>query len=162
MRAIPFILLLAVGCRVYNFTGADIHPDAKTYSIEQFEVRAPLAGPVSGQVFTETLKDLMQAQTPLSLVRADGDVHYEGSIVGYDVQPVAIQSNEVAALNRLTITVKVSYLNSFDEKKNKEFSVSRFADYNSGEDLSSVESALLETISGQLAQDIFDRTLGDW
>jgi hypothetical protein len=147
---------------VYNFTGADIPAEAKTYSIDQFEVRAPLAGPVSGQVFTETFRDLMQAQTPLDMVRSAGDLEYSGAIIGYDVQPVSIQADETAALNRLTMTVKVQYVNSFDEKKNKEITVTRFADYSSSDDLSSVESELVEIISGQLAQDIFDRTLGDW
>jgi len=78
------------------------------------------------------------------------------------VQPVAIQSNETAALNRLTITVKVVYINTLDEKKNKDLTVTRFADYESSSELSAVESELLATISEQLAQDIFDRTLGDW
>ena len=155
-------MLLLVGCKIYNFTGADIPAGAKSYSVLQFEVRAPLATPVSGQVFTETFRDLMQAQTPLNYATSAGDLQYEGAITGYDVQPVAIQSNETAALNRLTITVKVVYINTLDEKKNKNLTVSRFADYTSSSELSTVENDLLGTISEQLAQDIFDRTLGDW
>lgn len=96
------------------------------------------------------------------MVRASGDLEYSGAIIGYDVQPVSIQANETAALNRLTITVKVNYINNLDEKKNKELTVTRFADYDSATDLSAVESELVTEISGQLAQDIFDRTLGDW
>lgn len=156
------LLLLSGGCRVnYSFTGGDVG-NARSLSVDLFEARAPLATPGSAQVFTETLRDLLLAQTPLKLAREDGDVRYSGSLVGYDVQPVNIQSNETAALNRLTITVSITYVNTLEPKKNAEFTVARFADYESTQDLVSVEEQLVSTISKQLAQDIFDRTLGSW
>jgi hypothetical protein len=154
--------VLAAGCRVnYSFTGGDVG-NARTVSVELFEARSPLATPQSAQVFTETLRDLLLAQTPLKLAREEGDVQYSGAIVGYDVQPVSIQANETAALNRLTLTVKVTYVNTLEPKKNSESTFSRFADYESSQDLVSVEDNLVEQISEQLAQDIFDRTLGNW
>ena len=156
------VIMLAAGCRVnYSFTGGDVG-NARTVSVELFEARSPLATPQSAQVFTETLRDLLLAQTPLKLAREEGDVQYSGAIVGYDVQPVSIQANETAALNRLTLTVKVTYVNTLDPKKNSESTFSRFADYESSQDLVSVEETLVEQISEQLAQDIFDRTLGNW
>ena len=156
------VIMLAAGCRVnYSFTGGDVG-NARTVSVELFEARSPLATPQSAQVFTETLRDLLLAQTPLKLAREEGDVQYSGAIIGYDVQPVSIQANETAALNRLTLTVKVTYVNTLDPKKNSESTFSRFADYESSQDLVSVEENLVEQISEQLAQDIFDRTLGNW
>ena len=163
MRLILAVLIvLAAGCRVnYSFTGGDVG-NARTVSVELFEARSPLATPQSAQVFTETLRDLLLAQTPLKLAREEGDVQYSGAIVGYDVQPVSIQANETAALNRLTLTVKVTYVNTLEPKKNSESTFSRFADYESSQDLVGVEDNLVEQISEQLAQDIFDRTLGNW
>lgn len=164
MRKITLFLLIALSasCRVnYSFTGGD-PGNAKTMSVELFQARAPLATPNSAQVFTETVRDLLLAQTPLKLARENGDVQYSGSISGYDVQPVNIQANETAALNRLTITVSVIYVNTLEPKKNTEFTVARFADYNSSQDLTTVEEQLVTDISKQLAQDIFDRTLGNW
>jgi hypothetical protein len=156
------VIMLAAGCRVnYSFTGGDVG-NARTVSVELFEARSALATPQSAQVFTETLRDLLLAQTPLKLAREEGDVQYSGAIVGYDVQPVSIQANETAALNRLTLTVKVTYVNTLEPKKNSESTFSRFADYESSQDLVSVEENLVEQISEQLAQDIFDRTLGNW
>jgi hypothetical protein len=78
------------------------------------------------------------------------------------VQPVSIQANESAALNRLTITLNVVYVHTLDPTKNTTFTVTRFADYNSTQDLVTVEEQLVRVISNQLAQDIFDRTLGNW
>ena len=101
-------------------------------------------------------------QTPLKLKKAEGDVQYSGSIVGFDVQPVSIQANETAALNRLTMTVAVTYINTLEPKLNTEFNVTRFADFDSSQDLVSVEQQLVGEISKQLAQDIFERTLGNW
>ncbi|MCB9183011.1 MAG: LptE family protein [Flavobacteriales bacterium] len=145
----------------YSFTGGD-PGNARTLSVELFQARAPLATPSAAQTFTETVRDLLLAQTPLKLAQTEGDVQYSGSITGYDVQPVNIQANETAALNRLTITASVTYVNTLEPKKNTEFSVSRFADYSSSQDLTAVESQLVTEISKQLAQDIFDRTLGNW
>ena len=44
---------------------------------------------------------------------------------------MAIQGDETAAMNRLTITVSVSFTNKFDETQNFEQSFSRYADYSS-------------------------------
>lgn len=165
MNKLCALLLLAHllgGCRVnYSFTGGDVG-EARTMSVDLIEARAPLATPLSAQVLTESVRDLLLAQTPLKLKQAGGDVQYSGSLTGYDVQPVSIQANETAALNRLTMTVRITYINTLEPKKNKEFSVSRFSDYDSAQDITSVEEGLAREIGRQLAQDIFDRTLGDW
>ncbi len=156
------VLLLLTGCSVnYGFSGGDVG-NAKTMSVELIEARAPLATPLSAQLLTESVRDLLLAQTPLKLKQSEGDVQYSGALVGYDVQPVSIQANETAALNRLTMTVQVTYINTLDPKKNKEFTVARFADYDSSMDITTVEERLAREIGNQLAQDIFDRTLGEW
>ena len=160
--AIILFVLLAASCRVnYSFTGGDVG-NARTMTVELFQARAPLATPNSAQVCTETVRDLLLAQTPLKLARENGDVQYSGSITGYDVQPVNIQANETAALNRLTISLSVTYVNTLEPKKNSEFTIARFVDYDSSQDLAAVEEQLVAEISKQLAQDIFDRTLGNW
>ncbi len=163
MKHAALLLIIALAsCRVnYSFTGGD-PGNARTLSVDLFQTGAPLASPNVAQVCTETVRDLLLAQTPLKLARTEGDVQYTGTIVGYDVQPVSIQANESAALNRLTITLNVTYVHTLDPTKNTTFTISRFADYNSTQDLVTVEEQLVRVISNQLAQDIFDRTLGNW
>ncbi len=167
-RPFLFTILLAISvtlssCHIhYGTSGGEVPAGAKTLSVALFDARAPLCTPQSAQTFTETLRDLLQAQTPLNLTRTDGDLQYEGAIIAYDVQPVAIQANESAALNRLTISVSVHFTNTLDPKKSGDINASRFADYNSSQDLSAVEIQLVQDISKQLAQDIFDKTLGNW
>ncbi len=163
-KALLLVLpLLLTACSVnYGFSGGSVPIGAKTMSITLFDARAPLCTPQSAQTFTETLRDLMQAQTPLKLQSRDGDLQYEGAITGYAVQPVSIQASETAALNRLTITVSVHFTNKLDPKASADISASRFTDYSSAQDLSTVQDGLVRDISKQLAQDIFDKTLGNW
>lgn len=160
---IIFMVLFCVGCKVnYSFSGASISPEVKTISIEYFANRAPLANPLTSQKLTETLKDLFISQTSLTLVKKQGDLQFEGEIIGYRTAPMAIQGNETAALNRLTITVSVRFKNQKDKKQNFESNFTRFADFASSENLTSVEEGLIEEINDQLVQDIFNKSVSNW
>ncbi len=156
-------LALFAGCKInYSFSGASIPPEAKTVSVQYFQNNASLAPPTLSQTFTEALRDKLSSQTRLGLLNSGGDLAFEGSIINYSTSPIAIQSSDQAALNRLTITVNVKYTCSFDEKKNFEQSFSRFYDYSSTQSLSAVEDMLIRNINEQLVQDIFNRALNDW
>lgn len=146
----------------YGFSGASIPPEAKTVSVQYFQNVASLAPPTLSQTFTEALRDKLSSQTRLALVNKGGDLNFEGSVTGYSTAPIAIQSTDQAALNRLTISVNVKYTCTFDEKKNFEQSFFRFSDYNSSQSLTAVETDLIQRINEQLAQDIFNRALNDW
>lgn len=146
----------------YSFTGASISPEVETVSIDFFPSYAPLAPPIAAQLFTESLKDIFLSQTNLTLVKSNGDLQFSGSIVGYNNQPVAIQGNERAALTRITMTVKVKFVNTKDESQNFETNFSRFEDFETSRDLSSVEQELLNSINDQLTQDIFNKAVTNW
>ena len=97
-----------------------------------------------------------------NLTTEDGDLAYEGVISNYVVQPISIQGNQTAAQNRLTITVQVTYRSKVEEGKDFEQGFTRFADFQSSQDLSSVETQLIDDIFDQITQDIYNKTLGDW
>ena len=163
---LTFALLLLVffsSCKInYSLSGASIPPEAKTISVLYFQNSASLAPPTLSQSFTEALRDKLSSQTRLTLVSKGGDLNFEGSVTGYSATPIAVQSTDQAALNRLTISINVKYTCAFDEKKNFEQFFSRFADYNSSLSLSSVEGNLIKEINEQLTQDIINRALNDW
>ena len=157
------ILCLFSGCKIhYSFTGGSVPPEAKTVSVQYFQNNASLAPPTLSQAFTEALKDKLSSQTRLSLINKGGDLGFEGSVTGYSTGPIAIQSTDQAALNRLTITVNVKYTCMFDEKKNFEQSFTRYADYTSDQNIASIEDQLTREINEQLVQDIFNRALNNW
>lgn len=146
----------------YSFTGASISPEVKTVSIEFFPSYAPLAPPIAGQLFTEAMKDIFLSQTNLTLVKSNGDLEFSGSITGYRTAPVAIQGNETAALNRVTMTVKVKFVNNKDDSQSFESNFSRFEDFETSQDLASVEADILRSINDQLTQDIFNKSVTNW
>jgi len=167
-RIIEYILLLmllipVIGCKVnYSLSGASIPENVKTVSIEYFENQAALTNPNFPQIITEALRDKFLSQTRLKLVNSDGDVHFRGFITAYQSAPVAVSGNDQASLNRLTISVGVSYENKLDENQNFNQSFTRFADFAASQNLSSVEDALMNEIAGQLVQDIFNRAFLNW
>lgn len=95
-------------------------------------------------------------------MKDNGDLKFEGTIIDYNVAPVAIQSNDQAANNRLTVTVNVKYFNKFDEAKNFDLNFTRFADYPTSSSLSAQEDALLTEINRQLTEDIFNKAFNNW
>ncbi|HKL40370.1 MAG TPA: LPS assembly lipoprotein LptE [Cryomorphaceae bacterium] len=158
-----FALVTISGCTVnYSFTGADIPADANTFSVQQFQIATPQAGPDYGLVLSESFKDLMLAQTRLDLADKRGDLQFEGVVTGYQIGNAAISSDEFTSLNRLTITVKVKYTNTIEKDKSFEKNFSRFVDYDSQRNFSEIETELVDDVNSQLTQDIFDASLGAW
>ena len=160
--AVVFSIVFLSSCGFYSFTGASISPDVKTVSVQYFPNHAATIEPTLSQVFTERLKDYFLEQTNLSLETELSDLNFSGEIIKYEVKPIAIQANEQAAQNRLTIAVKVKFENTKDDSKNFEQKFFRYADYDSGQSLAEVEDVLIEQITNELAEDIFNKTVVNW
>ena len=165
MRQIISIILSSIfitSCGIYSFTGASIPADAKTVSVAYFTTTATNSPSSLNQTITEGLKDLFLSQTNLDLTELEGDMSFSGEISKYQIRPMAIQAKETAGQNRLTITIKVKYNNSFDEKQNFESTFSRYRDFNSSENLSDVETVLIEEITKELLEDVFSKAFVNW
>jgi len=161
------ILLVAASltpsCKIsYSFSGANIASDVKTFSVYYFPNRAKLVNPTLSQSFTEDLRSKLQRQTSLNEVQDNGDLQFEGQITGYEVRPMSIQKGDLAAQNRLTITVKLKYTNTKHPDQNSEQSFSAFEDYNSSSSLSDIEDSLVPEILKKLTEDIFNATIANW
>lgn len=165
MKFIKFILVVLVistsGCW-YSFTGASISPDVRTFSVDYFPNRALQVQPTLSQLITEGLKDRFVSQTTLLMVEGKADLRFSGEIISYNVQPSAIQGNEQAAYNRLTITIKVKFTNAKDPKMNFETNFSRYADFQSSQSFEAVEQQLNQEIVLLLTEDIFNKAVVNW
>ena len=160
-----FIIALFIleGCTGgYSFTGASIPPDAKTISIQNFPNYASLVNPQLSQVLTDGLRNAFSSQTSLNLVDYDGDLDITGEITNYTMQPTAITGNDQAAMNRLTITIKVVFVNTKDPNANFEQSFSRYKEFSAQMNFSSVESSLVEEIVNELIDDVFNKAVVNW
>lgn len=156
------LLVVMQSCGVYSFTGASIDPGTETISIQRFPNQAMTVEPTLSQRFTDALRDKFSRETSLNLVDKNGDLQIEGAITGYRTSPVAIQSNETAAKNRLTIKVDVTFTNTIDASKSYKSSFSSFAEYLSSENLADVQDALIDEINEILIQDIFEKAVVNW
>ena len=154
--------LVLTSCGIYSFTGASIPAEAKTVSVQHFPNNANLVNPMLSDIITNNLRDRFMNQTSLDEVSDNGDLAIEGEIIDYKTAPTAITGDQVAALNRLTITVNVRFYNRFDESKNFEQKFSQYDDYPSTQDLNVVQEALVNTICDKLCEDIFNKAVVNW
>lgn len=163
---LALVVLCSSGCKVkYSFTGASISPDMKTISVAYFPNRAPIVNPTLSQELTEKLKDKFISQTSLNMISGDGDLIFEGEITGYDTKPIAITGNDQsdrASLNRLTITVKVKFVNQKEPKNNFDSQFMAYEDYSSDKGLDAVEGELVPLILEKIIEDIFNRSVVNW
>lgn len=161
---ICFIALLfgISSCGMYSFSGASISNEVKSVSINQFEKVASLAPPILSNTLTEALKDKFSSETKLIPSNSDGDLIFSGRITNYSINPIAIQADETASKNRLSITVKVKFVNILDKESDYDKTFSRYADYESSQDFTNVEESLNEEIISQLIDDIFNEAFTNW
>jgi hypothetical protein len=156
-------LLLLAGCGIYSFSGTSIQPDVKTITIPYVEYKALRVNPSLSNDLTEALQDKFRKLTKLEQVDVDGDLELVCEVTGYDVKPTAVTAGEVAAQNRLTVTVKIDFTNKKypeDNVENKSFSA--YEDYDSNNSLEAVEAGLCETIIEKIVEDIFNATVAQW
>lgn len=160
-------LLLALpllqSCGIYSFTGTSIDPDVKTVTINYFEYLAPKMNPSLSNQMTEALQEKFIKLTKLELVDIDGDLEIVGAVTGYDMKASAITANEQAAQNRLTVNVKVTFINrKYPEEGFESKSFSAYQDFDASQSLDAVEATLCEDIVEQLCEDIFNATVAQW
>ncbi len=157
------VILTITSCKInYSFSGASIPPEVKTISIHYLKNVASLIKPTLSQQLTDALRERFTSQTNLNQVNSGGDFDISGEITNYTTAPIAIQGNQTAAMNRLTITINIKFVNKLNEKQNYETSFSRYVDYPSSQSLASVESSILDEVIGYLVDDVFNKTAVNW
>ncbi len=173
MRIFSSVMVLAVmifwlsGCGIYSFRGGQV--DAESITINDFQNESGGGPPDLAQSFSNKIKDYYQRNTNLALVPSGGELLIEGVITGYRLTPVSPQasSNErygdLSALTRLTITIQVTYINENNDEfdfENRSFSF--YSDFDSDENLTSIENTLIEEIYDQIILDIFNASVANW
>lgn len=158
-----FSLVFFQSCKMQmTLTGASISPDVKTFAVQNFPNNASFVNPIISQKFTDALKNKINSQTKLQLVNNDADVNFEGFISDYRVDYTAVQGNDIAAKNRITLSMNVTFTNNKDAKQNFTSNFSNFVDYGSEKNLTDVENELLDDIINKLTDDIFNRAFVNW
>lgn len=154
--------LLLAACGIYKFNDTSIAPDVHTISVYNIENRAMKVNPILSNTLTVALQDQYRKLTKLEMLEEGGDLEVSGFITSYDVTPTAVTSQEIAAQNRLTVTVKITFRNNKHEEENFEKSFAAYQDYDSNLSLDAVEAQLTDEIVEILVEDIFNATVANW
>ena len=167
LAGVVAVVLIALpmlqSCGIYSFTGTSIQPDVKTVTVNYFEYLAPKVNPSLSNDLTQALQEKFLKLTKLELVDIDGDLEIVGAVTGYDVKATAITANESAAMNRLTVNVKISFVNrKYPEEDIENKSFSAYADFDATQSLDAVEASLCEEIIEKLCEDMFNATVANW
>ena len=171
MKRLIIILLLAMVTTAwqacipkYTFNGASIDYSVyRTISFGEFPIRAALVYPPLQSMFENRMTDMIAQQTRLQVIDGNNtDLRMEGEITNYQLSPQAVGEDAYASQTRLTITVKVKYINNKNQNLSKDLSFSAYRDFSSSELLTDVQDELCEQICKDLADLIFNATLGDW
>ena len=163
VAALVATMFIVQSCGIYSFTGTSIQPDVKTVTINYFEYTALKVNPSLSNQLTEAVQEKFRKLTKLEQVDMDGDLEILGAVTGYDVKATSIGANEQAAQNRLTVNVKVTFINrKYPEDNFEDKGFSAYADFDASQSLDAVESGLCEEIVEKLCEDIFNATVANW
>ena len=157
-------LLIATACSIsYKFNGASIdYTKVKTIMISDFTNQASYVNPTLAPEFTEELKDIYIRQTRLEQVTSNGDLALEGEVTGYDFTPMAVKEDALASQTRLTITVRVRYMNNTNPDEDFEQSFSAYREFDATRMLQDVQAELCTEIIDELTDQIYNATVANW
>lgn len=164
--ALLLACLLVQGCTIrgsgYSFQGISIPPDVNTFYVELFENQAPSAIVTLPRDFTERLKDKIRTESRLQYADEDPDLEFTGSITDFRVSAEAPKADQQIGFNKLTISVMVNFTNNKDEKANwkQQFSFEDF--FGANENLLDRQEELVENISKELVDRIFNKAFTNW
>lgn len=151
----------------YTLAGSAIdYSIYKTISIENFPIRAALVYPPLQTTFETALVDYIERNTRLqtSVGNSSADLQIEGEITQYGLSPVSVGSDAYATQTRLTIGVRVRYIDNRDETGTKDIdrTFTAYRDFDANQMLTDVQDQLCSEISNELVELIFNSTLGNW
>lgn len=144
----------------YSLSGYEIQ--GETVRVNYFENQAPIQSAELSQIFTNKLETRIIRETSLQLIREQADLEFSGAIIGYSLSPAAVSGEETTEQTQLTVRVNVEYTNAVNDEKNFNQSFSGSETFDANQDLAAVESDLLDEISEQIIQAIFNKAFIDW
>ncbi len=148
-----------------SFKDGSVPPEWKRFVVETLGNEAANAPISYAPELTELVKDAVQNRVGLQLVSGEDDdpqVIIIGAVKSYDLAPLALQANDVAAKNRLTVVADFQIFISAPEEDVMELQTSRFIDFDANVDVGDVQAQLLEEINDQIIQDLINKLLSNW
>jgi len=159
---ILFVMVVSLMTSCFSFKGISIPSDVNTFYVEDFTISAYNTPGDINQVFAEALRQKIRNESRLQYSDRDPDITFSGIITHFNVNSVAPTEGNTTALNRLEIKIKVNYENAKNEEDTWSNNFSFFEDFDSTQDLQSMQDGLIENIFRQLTEDVFNKAFTNW
>lgn len=159
------LLFIVFSCKVsYQFNGASVdYNKIKTIDIQNFQNQALDVYPLLAQYFNQYLRDYYTRNTKLQVLENQpSDLELEGEITRYYLMPLAVQDNAYASQTRLTMEVRIRFRNNVNPDEDVEQTFSAYRDFPSDEVLTNVQDQLIEELTKDIVDQIFNATLSKW
>jgi hypothetical protein len=156
-------LLAFSGCAYYGFSGASIPAHLATVAVPLADDRARSGPPGLDQTLTEALIERFADRSRLALTPDEGeaDAVVQATIERYAVAPAAVTGDNVAALNRLSVSVRVVVTDRVQQRAMLDRAFQASEDFDPAEGLDGEARAARAAIE-QVARDAFTAATSDW
>lgn len=156
--------ILYSSCSIsYKFNGANInYQTTHSISIADFPNNAPMVNPTLSNLLSESIRDIYQRQTRLTVLSKGGDLELEGEIVGYDITQGAISTNSYASESKLTIRVQVHFINNIYPEESFDKTYTAYQTFDASRLLTDVQDELCNIIVTEITENIYNDTVAKW
>ena len=161
---LALVMLGLTGCSIsYKFNGSNIdYSLIRSISIEDFPNNAALVYAPLSNAFSEELRDTYQRQTRLQIRSSGGDLELSGEIIGYDVTPMGVASDNYAAETKVTLRIQVHFTNNIHPEESFDRTYSAYQTFDSSQTLNAVQETLCQTMIKELVENIYNDTVAKW
>lgn len=155
--------LALVGCGVYTFSGATIPERLQTVAVPLAEDRSQGGPPGLDRLLTDALVDRFADRSRLALEPDEGaaDAVVRATIERYAIAPVAVTDQNVAALNRVSLAVRVVVEDRVEDGELLARTFTATEDVPPSAGLQG-EADAAATALEQIARDAFTAATSDW
>lgn len=161
--ALALLAVAVAGCGVYSFSGASIPSGWQTVAVPLAEDRASGGPPGIDQLLTDALITRFSDRTRLSLAsdEVDADAVVRATIQRYAIAPAAVTDQDVAALNRVSVSVRVVVTDRAEGRDLLDRTFQASEDFAPSEGLQGEADAAASALE-QVALDAFTAATSDW
>lgn len=155
-----FAVIIFTGC--YSFKGISIPADVNTFYVQQVKLTDFKAPPDSPERFMDQFRQKVRSQSSLTWDDTNPHIEFDCTITGFNVTNEGNREGNEVSLNKLTIVLKVNYINNNNEDDNWSKNFSFGIPFDPTQDLQEVQDGYIEDIFEQISENIFNDAFTNW
>jgi hypothetical protein len=158
------LIFTSQSCIRYSFTGVAIPSSVSTIYIPFFQDDSGSGLSDLSDQLNAALVNRFVNQTRLRLVsdESQADILFDGQITGYSNRPFSVAGDQQASLNRVQISVRALYQYADEAQPRWTRTFTGQGEYNPAENPLEGELEAAATALQQVAQNMFNDSIGSW